>query len=83
VPKVPEAPSAPKGLVVVAGWLDFIGALYFASQFCGGMDQCGETLGTDINLLAQVLQGHQGDFLFRFLAIQASAHISPVSIKEL
>jgi hypothetical protein len=69
--------------VVVAGGLDFFGTLYLAGQFCRGMDQGGETLGTDMDLLAQVLQGHQRDFLFRFLAIQASFHIYPVSIEEL
>jgi hypothetical protein len=42
------------------------------------MDQSGETLGADIDLLAQVLQRYQGDFLFVLLAVQASFHNSPI-----
>ena len=67
----------------MAGWLDFIGILYLASQFSGRVDQGGETLGADIDRLAQVLQGHQGDFLFGFMAIKASFHITPYSNRNI
>jgi hypothetical protein len=67
-------PKAPGRLVVVLRWLDFIGILNLASQFGGVMDQDGKTLGANVGRLALVLQGHQGNFLFRFLTVQASFH---------
>jgi hypothetical protein len=54
--------------------LNFIGIFYLAGKFGGGVDQGGETLGADIHLLAQILQGYQGNFLFGLLAVQACFH---------
>jgi hypothetical protein len=65
-------------LMIVAGRLDLLSILDLSGQFGGRMDQGGETLGADIDLLAQVLQRHQGDFLFGLLAVQASFHNSPI-----
>jgi hypothetical protein len=76
-----------KGLMIVIGRLDFISILDLASQFCGGVDQGGKTLRADIDSPPLVLQGHQGDFLFGSLAIQAcfhnSLHFQPGIIKSL
>lgn len=63
--------------MVVISRLDLFSIIDLASQFGGGMDQDWKTLGANIGRLALVLQGHQGNFLFHFVAIQATSHNSP------
>jgi hypothetical protein len=58
------------GLVVVLSRLDLLGIPQLAGQFRRGVDQHGETLGADIDLLLQVLQGHQGNLFFGLATIQ-------------
>jgi hypothetical protein len=60
-------------MVVFAG-LDLFGVLDLAGQLGGRMDEGGEALRAEIDFLPLVLQGDQGDLLFRFLTVETSFH---------
>ena len=62
--------------MVLVGGMDLLGILDLAGQLGRGMDQSGEALRTQVDLLTLVLQGHQRDLLFGLIAIQASFHYS-------
>ncbi len=61
--------------MVVGGGLEVLRILDFAGQLGRGMDEGGEALRANIDLVSLVLQDDQGDFIFGSVAVQACLHL--------
>lgn len=59
-------------MMVLFGWVEILRTGKPICKFCGLMDQDGQMLGADVNILTPITHLKQGDFFLTALAIQTN-----------